>query len=131
MTLEVFDYRDVPRNPLVTPEIRVNFMKMEPGSTSGRGHTHDLGHEIVLLLEAALVSGGAGAARVRPPAELGVWRAGGPPSGGVVGDEPAYIYLSVTPHVAPTHTLYDDQGNRRSPKYDTVQQGWEPAPATP
>ena len=26
----------------------------------------------------------------------------------VLGDEPVYMYLSVTPHIQPTHTFFDD-----------------------
>ena len=35
---------------VVTPQIRSRFLKMEPGQSAQR-HSHDLGHEIFLILE--------------------------------------------------------------------------------
>ena len=36
-----------------------------------------------------------------------------------VGDEPCVVYLSVTPHVEPTHTHYDEQYRQLPPRYGT------------
>src|SRR5438309_1143707 len=50
MTLEVWDtVRDV-RNLFITPEIRARIMRFEPHQLSS-GHTHDVGHEMFLVLE--------------------------------------------------------------------------------
>ena len=46
----VYDYRTDVRNVLVTPQIRSRFLRMEPGQ-SAQLHSHDLGHEIFLILE--------------------------------------------------------------------------------
>ena len=35
----------------------------------------------------------------------------------VIGDEPVYMYLSVTPHIQPTHTFYDEKGERQPPHF--------------
>ena len=56
MAFEVFDYRTDNRNILVTPEIRARLMRIEVGELSGgnrpgRGHSHDLGHEVFLILQ--------------------------------------------------------------------------------
>ena len=50
MGFPVYDYRTDVRNVLVTPQIRSRFLKMEPGQ-SAQLHSHDLGHEIFLILE--------------------------------------------------------------------------------
>ena len=35
----------------------------------------------------------------------------------VIGDDPVYMYLSVTPHIQPTHTFYDEKGERQRPHF--------------
>ena len=50
MALQVFDYRTDIRNVFITPQIRSRFLRMEPGAVAER-HSHDLGHEIFLILE--------------------------------------------------------------------------------
>ena len=50
MALQVFDYHTDIRNVFVTPQIRSRFLRMEPGTVAER-HSHDLGHEIFLILE--------------------------------------------------------------------------------
>ena len=50
MSFTVYDYRTDVRNVLVTPQIRSRFLRMEPGQTA-QLHSHDLGHEIFLILE--------------------------------------------------------------------------------
>ena len=50
MPFEVYDFRDVNKNVLTTPEIRARLYHMEPGQVD-RLHSHDLGHEIFLILE--------------------------------------------------------------------------------
>jgi len=49
MALPVYDFRTDVRNILVTPEIRSRFLKFEVGTVAQR-HSHDLGHEIFLIL---------------------------------------------------------------------------------
>ena len=50
MALRVYDYRSDIANLLVTPQIRCRFLKMAVGQFNA-GHTHDLGHEIFLILQ--------------------------------------------------------------------------------
>ena len=50
MTFEVYDFRDVNKNVLVTPDIRAGLYQMEPGQVDRR-HSHDLGQEVFLILE--------------------------------------------------------------------------------
>ena len=50
MDLPVYDFRTDIKNLLVTPQIRARFLKMKVGQFN-EGHTHDLGHEIFLILQ--------------------------------------------------------------------------------
>ena len=50
MGFEVYDYRDDVRNVLATPQLRSRFMRMEAGFVA-EPHSHDLGHEVFLVLE--------------------------------------------------------------------------------
>jgi len=50
MGFPVYDYRKDIRNILVTPQIRARFLRMEVGQVN-QGHTHDLGHEVFLILQ--------------------------------------------------------------------------------
>ena len=65
MSFEVYDYRTTNRNVLITPEIRARLYHMKPGQVDGL-HSHDLGHEIFLILQGRCVFeiDGAGTWRV-------------------------------------------------------------------
>src|SRR5262249_9670860 len=114
MTLEVWDStRDV-RNLFITPEIRARVMRFEPHQP-GSGHTHDVGHEIVLVLEGQAALPADGSTAVLGPGQACVARAGQWHEVRAVGDAPMTLYLSVTPHVEPTHTLWDREGGNQLP----------------
>ena len=53
MPFTVYDYRnpDHIRNLLVTPEMRSRILKMEPGQGFNARHSHDLGHEVFVVLQ--------------------------------------------------------------------------------
>ena len=53
MPFTVYDYRnpDHIKNLLVTPEMRSRILEMEPGQGFNTRHSHDLGHEIFLILQ--------------------------------------------------------------------------------
>ena len=50
MGFPVYDYRCDLRNVLVSPQIRSRFLRLEPGQPT-QPHTHDLGHEVFLVLQ--------------------------------------------------------------------------------
>jgi quercetin dioxygenase-like cupin family protein len=129
VTLEFFDYRTDLRNFFITPELRCRFMKIPAGTTTG-SHTHDLGHEVFMVMEGQIEFDVAGRKAVLGPGQLCVARVDEPHTLRALGDADATIYLSVTPHIQPTHTRWDAAGQKRPPKYDSVQDGWEHAPAT-
>ena len=130
MTLEYFDYRKDYDNPIVTPEIRARFMKLEP-NRDYTGHTHDLGHEIFAVVDGEIDFDIAGRKARLGPGQMCVALADETHHLRVVGDQPAIIYLSVTPHIHPTHTFWNADGTKAPWRYDGVQQGWTHAPATP
>lgn len=119
MATPVYDYRNDIANVVVRPEIRSRFMRMEP-APAGLMHSHDLGGEIFLVLEGQCefliederVTCGPGQLIYIEPRIKHTLHA--------VGDEACVVYLSVTPHVEPTHTHYDEAYNPKAPRYG----GW-------
>jgi quercetin dioxygenase-like cupin family protein len=112
MTLQVFDYRTDIRNVFVSPQIRSRFLRMEPGAVADR-HSHDLGHEIFLILEGKARFEIDGEIAELGPGEMCVARVDEPHQVSVIGDEPMTMYLSVTPHIQPTHTGRDSADERK------------------
>ncbi len=114
MPLEVFDFREDVRNVFITPEMRSRIMRMEPGAVSP-GHTHDLGHEVFLVLEGYAEFTIDGETAVVGPGQLCFARADQWHEVRCVGDTPMTMYLSVTPHLEPTHTQWDHEGGSKLP----------------
>ncbi len=118
MPIRVYDQRTDIANLVVHPEIRGRFMRMVPGPAA-RMHSHDLGGEIFLVLEGRCeflvederVTYGPGQLIYVEPRLRHTLHA--------VGDAPCVVYLSVTPHIEPTHTQYDDGGERQPPRFGT------------
>jgi quercetin dioxygenase-like cupin family protein len=114
MTLEFWDAsRDI-KNLFITPEIRARIMRFEPHQPSS-GHTHDLGHEMFLVLDGQAEFTIDGQSAVLGPGQACVARAGQWHEVRAVGDAPMTLYLSVTPHVEPTHTQWDHEGGSQLP----------------
>lgn len=114
MPLEVFDYRTDVKNVFITPEMRSRIMRMEPGTVS-RGHTHDLGHEVFLVLEGQALFEIDGEKAIVGPGQLCFARADQWHEVTCLGDTPMTMYLSVTPHLEPTHTQWDHEGGSKRP----------------
>jgi quercetin dioxygenase-like cupin family protein len=112
--MEVFDYRTDVRNLFITPEMRSRIMRMEPGTISA-GHTHDLGHEVFLVLEGQAEFTIDGETAIVGPGQLCFARADQWHEVRCVGDTPMTMYLSVTPHLEPTHTQWDHEGGNKLP----------------
>src|SRR5690348_5671273 len=116
MPIPVFDYRTDLRNLVVQPQIRSRFRVVELGPVP-QVHSHDLGGETFVVMQGSIeftvgderVVADQGQAIYVPPRTTHAVRA--------VGDQPGVIYLSVSPHVEPTHTFYDTDGNRLPPRY--------------
>ncbi len=111
MGFPVYDYRTDVRNVLVTPHIRSRFLKMAPGQRADL-HSHDLGHEIFLILEGRVEFEISGETEELGPGQMCIALADEPHTVRVLGDEPMTMYLSVTPHIYPTHTPRTAEGDR-------------------
>jgi quercetin dioxygenase-like cupin family protein len=116
MGFEVFDYRKDVRNVIIEPEIRARFFRLEPGEVA-RAHTHDLGQEVFLVLQGRVEFEIEGHKETLGPGQLCFAAAGESHISRCVGDQPVIYYLSVTPHIEPTHTHWDEGGSKLPPRY--------------
>ena len=107
MGFEVYDYRDDVRNVLATPQLRSRFMRMEAGFVA-EPHSHDLGHEVFLVLEGRAEFDIDGEKEVLGPGQMCVALVDQLHGIRVLDDAPMTMYLSVTPHIQPTHTMWKD-----------------------
>ena len=122
MTFPIYDYRTDNRNILVTPEIRARLLRLEVGEISGgsrpsRGHSHDLGHEVFLVLQGQAEFTIDGETAVVGPGQACIALVDQPHTVRNVGDEPVIYYLSVTPHIQPTHTGWTEEGEKAPPRF--------------
>ena len=117
MSFPIYDFRKDHKNLIVTPELRSRFLYMASGvktdlKNKASGHSHDLGYEIFLIMQGKVrgfIDGKegileAGQLCIAAPHETHAFE--------VIGDEDVVMYLSVTPHIQPTHTLYNSDGDR-------------------
>jgi mannose-6-phosphate isomerase-like protein (cupin superfamily) len=116
MSIPVYDYRADLTNLVVQPEIRSRFRRVERGPVP-EVHSHDLGGETFVVMEGQIeftvadesVVCQQGQAIFVPPRTTHAVRA--------VGERTGVIYLSVSPHVEPTHTFYGPDHQRLPPRY--------------
>jgi len=114
---EVYDFRTVNRNVLVTPEIRARLYHMKPGQVDGR-HSHDLGHEIFLILEGLAEFNINGVKKQLGPGQMCVAVADEIHQvRNLLPDKETIMYLSVTPHIHPTHTGRTLEGEKVPPHF--------------
>lgn len=111
MSFAIYDYHTDIRNVLITPQIRSRFLRMEPGQVADI-HSHDLGHEIFLILEGRVIFEIGDGVEKLGPGQMCVALADEVHRVRVIGDEPMIMYLSVTPHIHPTHTPRTEDGER-------------------
>ena len=116
MALQVYDYRTDVRSVLVTPQIRSRFMRLEAGEVA-EPHSHDLGHEIFLVLDGRAEFTIDGETGEVGPGQMCVALVDQLHSLRVLGDKPMTMYLSVTPHIQPTHTVWTPEGERMSHQF--------------
>ena len=119
MRLKVFDYRREKDlcNILATPQIRSRLFRLEPGSEAHDLHTHDLGHEVFLIMQGRCRFEIDGKESVLESGQACIALADQPHRVTVVGDEPVIMYLSVSPHIVPTHTHLTPEGRKRPYHY--------------
>jgi quercetin dioxygenase-like cupin family protein len=122
MPVRVFDYRTDSGNVIVTPEIRGRFMRVQP-ERQPLMHSHDVAGESFLVVEGTCeftvdgedVTCEVGQLIYVPPQVKHALHA--------VGDQRCTVFLTVTPHIEPTHTRYDEAYERRPPEYGTWRGG--------
>ena len=117
MAFQVFDWKTDITHHLVTPQIRSRFLRFAPGQVADR-HSHDLGHEIFFILKGEAhfeIEGGervvkAGQLCAALADEIHQVRNDDP-------DEEMIMYLSVTPHIQPTHTGRNPDDSRKPARF--------------
>ena len=115
MGIAVYDYRNPEhvKNLFVTSEMRSRILRLEPGLEFNERHSHDLGHEVFLILQGVAEFEINGEIARIEPGQLCFAAVDEPHAVRVVGDEPVIMYLSVTPHILPTHTMLTQNGERK------------------
>ena len=128
MSLKVYDYRTDLANVLVTPQLRCRFLKMALGQCNA-GHTHDLGHEIFLMLQGRAEFAVDGRRAVLGPGQFCIALSGQYHTVRNVGDDEVIMFLAVSPHVQPTHTFWNEDGTRQPPRFAAAAswRAWRPA----
>lgn len=116
MSFEVYDFRTDIANLLVTPQIRSRFLKMAVGQFN-ESHTHDLGHEIFLILQGQAEFEIEGHKEVLGPGQMCIALTDEAHTVRNVGDDEVIMYLSVTPHIQPTHTFWSEDGTKAPPRF--------------
>jgi mannose-6-phosphate isomerase-like protein (cupin superfamily) len=127
---DVYDYRTDVRNVVIMPDIRSRFLRMEPGEVGPR-HSHDLGQEVFLILEGECEFEIEGETAVLGPGQMCFAAANEMHQVRTIGDQPMTMYLSVTPHIEPTHTFWNEQGEKLSPRYGGATVNERAASAAP
>jgi quercetin dioxygenase-like cupin family protein len=121
VALRVYNFHDDIMNFVVTPEIRMRFLQIPVGQIAER-HSHDLGHEIFFILQGQCEMEIEGERAVLGPGQACVALRDQLHQAKNVGDTPVIMYLSVSPHVVPTHTYWTadpkEGGRKLPPRYN-------------
>lgn len=121
-SIRAFDYRTDEGNVVVTPEIRCRFMTEPPGDNKRSPHSHDGAGEVFIVLEGQVEFDIEGETVVAGPGQLVYCPPYFKHTFKVIGETPARLYLSVSPHKEPTHTVFDDEGHAKH-----IYGGWRSA----
>ena len=130
MPFDVYDYRSDVRNVVIMPDIRSRFLRMEPGEVGPR-HSHDLGQEVFLILDGECEFEIEGETAILGPGQMCFAAANQMHQVRTIGDKPMTMYLSVTPHIEPTHTFWDEQGEKLPPRYGAATANERAASSVP
>lgn len=116
MGFPVYDFRTDIRHLVVTPEIRARFLKIEPGMPASF-HSHDLGQEIFLIMSGRCEFTIDGETEVLEPGQACIALVDQKHSVRALDGKPVVMYLSVTPHILPTHTFWNEDGSKKPPLF--------------
>ena len=112
MGFPVYDYRTDLRNVLVTPQIRSRFLRIEPGGPAAIRTRTTSGTRYFWCSAAGPSSRSTARRRRWGRARCALPSIDQPHAVRALGDEPMTMYLSVTPHIQPTHTTWTEDGQR-------------------
>ena len=117
MSFQVYDYCTTNHNVLITPEIRARLYHMKPGQVDS-WHSHDLGHEVFLILEGQAEFNINHTKQILGPGQMCIALADEIHQvRNMLPDQETVMYLSVTPHVQPTHTGRTDADEKMPPHF--------------
>jgi quercetin dioxygenase-like cupin family protein len=116
MGFPVYDFRTDIRHLLVTPEIRARFLKIEPNMPASF-HSHDLGQEVFLIMSGRCEFTIDGETEILEPGQACIALVDQKHSVAALDNKPVVMYLSVTPHILPTHTFWNDDGSKKPPRF--------------
>lgn len=120
MGFPVYDFRTDIRHLIVMPEIRARFLKIEPGPPvvfPASFHTHDLGQEIFLIMSGRCEFTIDGEVEILEPGQACIALVDQHHAVRAMDGKPVVMYLSVTPHVLPTHTMWNEDGTKKPPNF--------------
>ena len=121
MPIDVLDFHTDIRNVFVAPTMRGRFLRHEPGEI-GPFHSHDVADELFLILQGQCEFTIEGEKAILRPGQICCARAAQKHEVRVIGDEPMIMFLVVAPHLEPTHTFWDADGNRLPERYNMTTQ---------
>ncbi len=132
MPARVFDWRDDPTGTIIAvPTVRARFLRRLPTDPPGGFHTHEEsdGTETWVVLEGTVKFEFDDQAVIATPGQAVVAYPHEKHRITCAGDEPCVYFLTVTPHQEPTHTFYDDDGNRLPTRMGNTTLTWKGEPA--
>ena len=127
MPARTFDWRDDPSGTVIAvPEVRARFLRREPGDPLGGFHSHEesQGIETWVVLEGAVRFEFEDLTVVATPGQAVVAYPREKHRVSCAGDEPCVYFLTLTPHREPTHTFFDEAGNRLPTRVGVVNLTW-------
>jgi mannose-6-phosphate isomerase-like protein (cupin superfamily) len=132
MPARTFDWRDDPTGTVIAaPEVRARFLRREPGDLLGGFHSHEEseGIETWLVLEGAVRFEFEDRTVVATPGQAVVAYPRERHRVSCAGNVPCVYFLTLTPHREPTHTFFNEQGDRLPPRPGVVDPTWQGRPA--
>jgi mannose-6-phosphate isomerase-like protein (cupin superfamily) len=132
MPARTFDWRDDPTGTVIAaPEVRARFLRREPGDPLGGFHSHEEseGIETWVVLEGAVRFEFEDRTVVATPGQAVVAYPRERHRVSCAGNVPCVYFLTLTPHREPTHTFFNEQGDRLPPRPGVVDPTWQGRPA--
>lgn len=127
MPPRVFDWRDDPSGTIIAiPQVRARFLSRRPEDPLGGFHSHEesQGIEAWVVIEGKVRFEFEDGEVVLTPGQAVVAYPHEKHRVSCAGDEPCVYYLTLTPHREPTHTFFDADGNRLSPRSADLNLTW-------